>query len=50
MRKPQTQQQVTSHVTSWSSGELPKNLDVDPIQTEGGRGGGGGVELPYPPC
>ena len=20
----------------------PKNLDVDPIQTEGGRGGGGG--------
>ena len=47
MRKPPTQQQVTIHVTSWSSGELPKNLDVDPIQTEGGKGGGG---LSYPPC
>ena len=46
MRKPPTQQQVTSHVTSWSSGELPKKMDVDPIQTEGGRGGGGGYELP----
>ena len=45
MRKPPIQQQVTSHVTSWSSGELPKNLDVDAIQTEVGRGGGG-VELP----
>ena len=47
MRKPPTQQQVTSHVTSWSSGELPKNLDVDPIQTEGGRGGGWATP---PPC
>ena len=46
MRKPPTQQQVTSHVTSWSSGELPKNLDVDLIQTEGGRGGGGGWATP----
>ena len=46
MRKPPTQQQVTSHVISWSSGELPKNLDVDLIQTEGGRGGGGGLSYP----